>query len=61
MEVARIQGLTPKETWRLQGFKDEDFAKVENLVSNSQLYKQSGNSITVNVMMALYKNLLPLI
>jgi len=58
---AKMRRLTPKETWRLQGFKDEDFAKVENLVSNSQLYKQSGNSITVNVMMALYKNLLPLI
>lgn len=60
-ENSRIRRLTPKETWRLQGFKDDDFAKVENLVSNSQLYKQSGNSITINVMMALYRNILPLI
>jgi site-specific DNA-cytosine methylase len=53
----RIRKLTPKECWRLMGFNDEDFAKAEKVCSNSQLYKQAGNSIVVNVLMAIFKEL----
>lgn len=45
----RIRKLTPKECFRLQGFPDELFEKAEQVNSNSQLYKQAGNSVTVNV------------
>ncbi len=53
----RIRKLTPKECWRLMGFDDEDFNKAEKACSNSQLYKQAGNSIVVNVLMAIFKEL----
>ena len=54
----RIRKLVPIETWRLQGFTDEQFYKAKNSgVSNSQLYKQSGNSVTVNVVDAIVKQL----
>lgn len=53
----RIRKLTPKECWRLMGFDDESFERAEKVVSNSQLYKQAGNSIVVNVLMAIFKNL----
>ena len=53
----RIRKLTPRETWRLMGFDDEDFEKAEKVCSNSQLYKQAGNSIVVNVLMAIFKEL----
>lgn len=46
----RIRKLTPKECWRLMGFDDSDFEKAEKLNSNTQLYKQAGNSIVVNVL-----------
>ena len=56
----RIRKLTPKETWRLMGFDDKDFDKAQaSGVSNSQLYKQAGNSIVVNVLEAILKNLIP--
>lgn len=45
----RIRKLTPKECFRLMGFCDEDFAKAEMVNSNTQLYKQAGNSIVVDV------------
>lgn len=54
----RIRKLTPKECWRLMGFDDEDFLKAEKVCSNSKLYKQAGNSIVVNVLMAIFKELL---
>jgi DNA (cytosine-5)-methyltransferase 1 len=54
----RIRKLTPKECWRLMGFDDEDFEKAEKVNSNTQLYKQAGNSIVVNVLMAIIRNLL---
>lgn len=54
----RIRKLTPKETWRLMGFDDKDFDKAEKVNTNSQLYKQAGNSIVVNVLMAIFKELL---
>ena len=52
----KIRRLTPLECWRLQGFRDEDFQKVKD-VSDTQLYKQAGNSITVNVLMELFKKI----
>lgn len=54
----RIRKLTPKECWRLMGFDDSDFEKAEKVNSNSQLYKQAGNSIVVNVLEGILKNLL---
>lgn len=46
----RIRKLTPKECLRLMGFSDENFEAAEKMVSNSQLYKQAGNSIVVDVL-----------
>ena len=54
----RIRKLTPKECWRLMGFDDEDFEKAEKVNSNTQLYKQAGNSIVVNVLEKILSNLL---
>jgi DNA (cytosine-5)-methyltransferase 1 len=54
----KIRKLTPKECWRLMGFSDEDFDKASKVNSNTQLYKQAGNSIVVNVLMAIFKELL---
>lgn len=53
----RVRKLTPKECWRLMGFDDESFSRAEKKVSNSQLYKQAGNSIVVDVLMAIFKKL----
>ena len=55
----RIRKLTPLECWRLMGFNDEDFEKAKNIpTSNTQLYKQAGNSIVVKVLEKIFKNLL---
>ena len=55
----RIRKLTPKECWRLMGFDDEDFEKAKLIpTSNTQLYKQAGNSIVVNVLEKIFKELL---
>lgn len=54
----RIRKLTPKECWRLMGFDDADFRKAAQVNSNTQLYKQAGNSIVVNVLEGILKNLL---
>lgn len=53
-----IRKLTPKECWRLMGFSDEDFDRASKVNSNSQLYKQAGNSIVVNVLEGILRNLL---
>ena len=53
----RIRKLTPKECWRLMGCSDEDFHKAEPVNSNSQLYKQAGNAIVVNVLEAIFKQM----
>ena len=53
----KIRKLTPKECWRLQGFPDELFDKAQSVNSNSQLYKQAGNSVTVNVIEEIAKRL----
>ncbi|MFM0820107.1 DNA cytosine methyltransferase [Streptococcus suis] len=52
-----IRKLTPRECWRLQGFPDWAFDKAQAVNSNSQLYKQAGNSVTVNVIEAIAKRL----
>ena len=49
----RIRKLTPRECWRLQGFPDWAFDKAQEVNGNSQLYKQAGNSVTVNVIEAI--------
>ena len=54
--TVRIRKLTPRECWRLMGFNDEEFDRVHG-ISNSQLYKQAGNSIVVNVLSALLSQL----
>lgn len=53
----RVRKLTPRECWRLQGFPDWAFDKAQEVNSNSQLYKQAGNSVTVNVIAAIAKEL----
>jgi len=53
----RIRRLTPLECWRLQGFTDEEFYKAQKVNSDTQLYKQAGNSITVNVMVEIFKKI----
>lgn len=53
----RIRKLTPKECWRLMGFDDSDFEKAAKVNSNAQLYKQAGNSIVVNVLEEILKQL----
>ena len=58
LDNLRIRKLTPLECWKLQGFTDEQFYKAKDSgVSNSQLYKQAGNSVTVNVVDAIVKRL----
>lgn len=53
----RIRKLTPRECWRLMGVKDEQFDKLHD-ISNSQLYKMAGNSIVVDVLEHIFRNLL---
>ena len=55
----RIRKLTPMECWRLMDFTDEDFEKAASVNSQTQLYKQAGNSIVVNVLMAILGQMLP--
>ena len=57
MNNLKIRKLTPKECWRLMGFDDSDFEKAEKVNSNTQLYKQAGNSIVVNVLERILENL----
>lgn len=53
-----IRALTPLEYFRLQGFTDSDFNKVKKVCSEAQMYKQAGNSICVNVLESMFKELL---
>lgn len=53
----RIRRLTPRECFRLQGFPDEYFDRAAAVCSDSQLYKQAGNSVTVNVIYEIAKRL----
>lgn len=52
-----IRRLTPKECFRLQGWTDDYFEKAEFVNSDSQLYKQAGNGVTVNVIEAIAEKL----
>lgn len=54
----RIRKLTPLECWRLMGFSDDDFFRAAKVNSNSQLYKQAGNSIVKQVLMAIFKQMM---
>ena len=55
----RVRKLTPKECFRLMGFDDEDYnACVDVGISNNQLYKQAGNSIVVDVLEAIFKEMM---
>lgn len=58
MERLRIRKITPKECWRLMGFGDADFEKAAQVNSDTQLYKQAGNSIVVDVLENIFANLL---
>ena len=53
----KIRKLTPRECWRLQGWKDEDFEKAAKVCSDNQLYKQAGNGVTVPVIYEIAKRL----
>ena len=53
----RIRKLTPREWWRLMNFTDADFEKAQAVNSNSQLYKQAGNSIVVACLIAIFSQL----
>lgn len=57
LDGIRIRKLTPKECYRLMGFDDEDFEKAAKEISSTQLYKTAGNSIVVDVLMAIFKEL----
>ena len=54
IEEMRIRKLTPREYWRLMDFDDGDFDKARQVSSESQLYKQAGNSIVVNVLVGIF-------
>lgn len=55
---SRVRKLTPRECWRLMGFDDEAFDRAKSTgMSDTQLYKQAGNSIVVNVLMAIFERL----
>lgn len=53
-----VRKLTPKECWKIMGFSDEVYSKVEGRLSNTQLYKQAGNTICVPCLSAIFKQLL---
>lgn len=53
----KVRKLTPLECWRLMGFSDDDFYKAAKVNSNSQLYKQAGNSIVKQVLMAIFRQM----
>ena len=57
IEGLRIRKLTPKECWRLMGISDDDFEKAQEVNSNTQLYKQAGNAIVVDVLEAIFTNM----
>lgn len=55
--IYRVRKLTPKECWRLMGFSDDDYEKASERNSKTQLYKQAGNSIVKQVLMAIFSQL----
>lgn len=59
MTKYRIRKLTPRECWRLMGFCDKDFDAAAAVNSNTQLYAQAGNSIVVDVLEEIFKQIIP--
>lgn len=57
--LIRIRKLTPLECWRLMGFCDSDYEKAASVNSNTQLYKQAGNSIVKQVLMNVFSQMIP--
>lgn len=53
----KVRSLTPKECFRLQGWSDEYFEKAQFVNSDTQLYKQAGNGVTVNVIYEIAKRM----
>ena len=54
----KIRKLTPRECFRLMGLKDDDIDKIQQAgISNTQQYKMAGNSIVVDVLEAIFRNL----
>ena len=58
MDNLKIRKLTPKECFRLMGVKDEDYEKIAKNQSDSSLYHLAGDSIVVNVLMAIFKEMI---
>lgn len=58
MENGDLRKITPKECWNLMGFSDKDFYNAKKVCTDSQLYKQAGNSIVKQVLMNVFKELL---
>lgn len=58
LDKSNVRKLTPKECFRLMGFSDSDYEKAHSVCSDTQLYKQAGNSIVVGVIEAILKQLL---
>lgn len=58
MNNLRIRKLTPRECFRLMGVKDEDIDKILKHQSNASAYHLAGDSIVVNVLMAIFKEML---
>lgn len=56
-ENLKIRKLTPRECWRLMGFEDNDYNRVDKYMSDTQKYKQAGNSIVVNCLVAIFQEL----
>lgn len=56
-----IRKLTPKECWRLQGFSDAQYEKAAAVNSNSQLYKQAGNAVTVNIVEEIGRHIMEVV
>ena len=54
----RIRRITAKEVWRLMGFSDDDYEKASKVCPETALYHQAGNSIVVNVIQGILKNIL---
>ena len=58
-QSVRVRKLTPRECYRLMGFDDDDFDRASAVCSETNLYKQAGNSIVVNVLEGIMANLKP--
>ena len=56
-KMIRIRKLSPNEAWRLMGFDDLDFDKASKVCKETALYEQAGNSMVVNVIYYILKEL----